>query len=409
MRNWLPFEVIAALRFLREGRMQTIFIVSGVSIGVAVIVFMAVMLAGMQANFIRRVLSAQAHVVLLPLPEAARPLRGGEPGSAEAATVQKPLQRVRSIDQWQRILRDVARMPQVRAVSPMAAGPVLAARGDASRAVTLLGVDPEAYFRIVPLPDYLVAGELRLASTDIAIGIELASDLGLVVGDKLRVSAANGGSAVLTVAGIVDLGSKPANQRNTYAALHTAQALLGMVGGVSSIDVKIRDIYAAEDVAQEIGRATGVEADSWIRTNAQFFSAVQAQTTANIAVRVFVALSVAFGIASVLVVSVVQRSREIGILRAMGTSSAQVMRVFLVQGGLYGLVGSLVGSALGAAAVLAWRATMRGADGSPLIPVVLEPGLFIETALLATITGVVAAAAPALRGARLDPVEAIRG
>jgi lipoprotein-releasing system permease protein len=408
VNKWLPFEWIAASRFLLEGRMQTLFIVAGVSIGVAVIVFMSAMLSGLQANFIRRVLSSQAHIVLLPPQEVARPLRRGA-GATEAAIVQKPYQRVRSIDQWQKVLQQVEQMRSVTAVSPMASGPVLALRGEASRAVSVMGVDPERYFRIVPLPEKIVAGMPRLTSTDIVIGIELANDLGVAVGDKLNISTAAGGIATLTISGIVDLGTKGANQRNTYVALHTAQALLGLIGGVSSIDLTVDDIYAAEKIAQQITAATGVEADSWIVTNAQFFSAVNAQTIANIAIRFFVALSVAFGIASVLVVSVVQKSKEIGILRAMGASQGQILRVFLLQGGVFGLTGSVLGSSLGAAALLFWQSYARNPDGTPLFVLVLEPRLFVASALLATLTGLAAAVAPALRGARLDPVVAIRG
>ena len=98
--RWTPFEWIAALRFLREGRMQTLFIVSGVSVGIAVIVFMSALLTGLQANLTKRVLTSQAHITLQPRDEIARPLRhGGE--AAELAIVQMPLQRIRSVDQWQ--------------------------------------------------------------------------------------------------------------------------------------------------------------------------------------------------------------------------------------------------------------------------------------------------------------------
>jgi lipoprotein-releasing system permease protein len=118
---------------------------------------------------------------------------------------------------------------------------------------------------------------------------------------------------------------------------------------------------------------------------------------------------VALGIASVLVVSVIQRSKDIGILRAMGTSRGQTLRIFLIQGALIGLVGAVVGSALGAGGLLVFHDHVRQADGSELIPLVLERSLFVAAALLATLTGVLAAMAPALRASRLDPVVAIRG
>jgi lipoprotein-releasing system permease protein len=405
MPSWLPFEWIAASRFLREGRMQTIAIVAGVSIGVGVIIFMSAALSAQQANIVRRVLSAQAHLVLLPPKEIARPLRE----RTELAIVQKPFQRVRPIDQWQKIMREVESMPVVTAVSPMASGSVLAVRGEATRAVTIMGVEPERYFRIVPLPDKVVAGSARLNAEDIVIGTELASDLGVNVGDKLRVATSSGPGMTLTVSGIVDLGSKGANQRNTYAALHTAQALLGLIGGASSIDVTVRDIYAAEDIALSIENAMGVDAESWIKTNQQFFIAINAQKIANITIRFFVALAVAFGIAAVLIVSVVQKSREIGILRAMGASQGQILRVFLLQGATLGLIGSLLGSLLAAASIVAWETFLTNPDGTPLFVIGFDAALFLVSAVLATLTGLAAAVAPARRGARLDPVVAIRG
>ena len=255
----------------------------------------------------------------------------------------------------------------------------------------------------------MVAGEPRLTSEDIIIGIELAKDLGATVGDKLNIEAASGANRVLTISGLVDLGSKGVNQRTTFVALRTAQSLLGMIGGVTTIDMTVRDIYAAEDIAQRIQAANAVEADSWIKTNAQFFTAVRAQETSNTLIRLFVALSVAFGIAAVLIVSVIQRSKDIGILRAMGTSRGQILRVFLLQGGLLGFVGSLFGAAMGAFALIYWHSVARQPDGSELFPLILERQLFIATALLATLTGLLAATAPAVRAAKLDPVVAIRG
>ncbi len=408
MKRWLPFEWITAVRFLREGRLQTLFIIGGISIGVGVIVFMSAMLAGLEANFIKRVLTSQAQIQLIAPDQIARPLRDA-PGEFEDAAVQRPTQRIISIDQWSMILDRMRAIPEVTAASPTMSGSALAIRGDASRSITLAGVDPATYFSIVHLPDFIVAGEPRLTSEDIVIGTELARALGAAVGDKLNVRAASGAARTLTIAGLFDLGNKGVNQRNAYVALRTAQSLLGMIGGVTTIELTVRDIYAAEDIARQIAASNAVQADSWIKTNAQFFTAVQAQGTSNSLIRLFVALSVAFGIAAVLIVSVIQRSKDIGILRAMGTSREQILRVFLLQGGLLAFLGSLIGSALGAGALIYWHAVARQVDGSELFPLILERSLFVATASLATLTGLLAATAPALRAARLDPVEAIRG
>ena len=409
-RPWQPFEWIVAIRFLREGRLQTLFIITGVAIGVGVIVFMSALLAGMQSNFIHRVLSAQSHIQLLPPKELTRTLRGvSNDASLVAAIVQPPLQRLKGIDQWQAMQAQIRTMPEVAVVAPVAGGPALVVRGSASRAINVVGMEPELYFRIVDLRDKIVRGDAQLTGSDILVGNELANDLGVGVGDKLRVSAANGAANTLTISGVFDLGNRGANQRSTFMALRTAQSLLGLPGGVTSIEVTVRDVYAAEDIAQRITAATGVQADSWIKNSAQFFSAITAQTTANTAIRFFVGLSVAFGIASVLVVVVVQKSREIGILRAMGISRGQILRVFLLQGGVLGFGGAVAGCAIGATALLLWQRYARNADGTPLFALAFDPLLFGVALLLATLTGLMAAFAPALRAARLDPVVAIRG
>ncbi|WP_322516043.1 FtsX-like permease family protein [Rhodopseudomonas palustris] len=408
MKRWLPFEWIAAVRFLLDGATQTLVIVGGIAIGVGVIVFMSAMLAGLQANFIKRVLTSQPQIQLIPPDQVARPLRD-EPGTIEIATVQRPTQRVISIDQWPKIRAEMQARPDVVYAAATASGSALALRGDTSRAITLYGIEPEIYFQIVKVPDFIIAGEAQITTEGILIGVELARDLGASLGDKLIVSTSLAGNRVLTIKGIFDFGNKAANQRNTFVTLRNAQSMLGLIGGITSIDITVADIYAAETAAQEIQATLPVKADSWIKTNAQFFTAVRAQQNSNTLIRLFVGLSVAFGIAAVLIVSVIQRSKDIGILRAMGTRRGQILRVFLIQGGLLGFVGALIGSGLGALALFVWHQSARQVDGSELFPLILDSELFIASSLLATLTGVAAAIAPALRAARLDPVVAIRG
>lgn len=321
--------------------------------------------------------------------------------------MQAPLQRLKSIDQWQRVVAQVSAMPEIAVASPAVTGSAVVVRGDVSRVIGLTGMIPDLYFRVVKLPDKIVDGTTRLDGTDMLIGTELAADLGVGVGDKLNVTGSGGAKTTLTITGIFDLGNKSVNGRSTFMALRTAQTLMALPGGVTSIDIAVYDVYAAEVLAQRIKRSASVEADSWITTNAQFFTAITAQTISMNAIRFFVGLSVAFGIASVLVVSVVQKSREIGILRAMGITRGQVLRVFLLQGGVLGVGGALAGSLLGFAGLTLWMQLTRAADGSSLFTLELTARLFGWTLGLATLTGLVAAVVPALRAARLDPVEAI--
>ena len=401
------FEFIVAFRFMREGLMQTLLIILGVGLGGGVIIFMSAVLSGLQGNVVRRTLNFQAPIVILPPDQVARPLRA-ETRAEMAVQVQPRSQQLRSIDQWQKVREQVARTPGVVALTPVVSGPGFAVRGDANKAVTITGIEPETYFDVIALPEKVVAGRHHVGPLDIVIGTELSADLGAGVGDKLRLATASGAAATLTVIGIFDFGNKSVNERSVYIALRSAQNLLDLTGGVTALEVKILDPFAAETIAETIRAGTDLQVDSWIRTNAQFFTAMAAQIVTNTLIRVFVGLTVALGIASVLVVSVIQKSREIGILRAMGTSRRQVLRVFLIQGGAVGLAGSVLGSLLAWTFLLVWRAVAKNPDGTPMFIIEMEPSLFAIATVGATVVGILAAVAPARRAARLDPVVAIR-
>ena len=405
---WAPFEAIAAIRFLREGWMQTILTVAGIAIGVSVIIFMSTLMTGLQTNFVKELLASQPQIQLVLSDEVARPLRAA-PGVIEAATVQQPAQRPRSIDQWQKVQQLLRDRSDVATVSPTVSASALAVRGDASRSISVTGIEPDDYFKIVKLKDYITLGQSDLTSKDIIIGDKLATDLSVTIGDKLNVTSASGITRALTVIAIFNLGNRGANSRSTYVALRTAQTFANLAGGVTTIDVTLTDAYAAETIAQDVQAATGVQADSWIKTNANFFEILRTQNISFGSIQFFVGLSVAFGMASVLVNSVIQRSKDIGILRAMGTSRHQILRLFLLQGGVLALLGSTAGSLLGGALVLLFRTFMRRPDGTQLFPLILETQLITYVMIGAALAGVAAAAVPALQAARLDPVVAIRG
>lgn len=401
----MPFELFVALRFLREGRAQTVLILAGASVGVAVIVFLSALIDGLQVSLITRTLGSQPHIVVRAPEEEARPLTL----SPEALVqVVRPAQRLRSVDQWQQVRGLLERTPGVEAVSPVVAGPGFAARGAASRAVAIRGVEPEPFSRVIDVPSRLVAGRWRLRGSEAVIGQELAKELGLEVGDKLRLSTARGLADTFLITGIFDLGNKDVNERWVLVPLRSAQTLLELPGGVSSLELKVTELFGAQGLADELRRRTGLVAESWMTLNAQLLSALKSQSSSRYMIQFFVIVAVALGIASVLVVSVVQKSREIGILKAMGTPTGKVMRVFLIQGAVVGVVGSVLGSTLGAGLAIFFTTMARNADGSPLFPIALEPGLFLTAAGVALFTGLVAAVVPARRAARLDPAVVIR-
>ena len=399
-RLWIEWTI--AISFLREGRAQSIMITVGVAVGVAVIVFVTALMQGLQSNIIQRTLGTQAHIRLLS-PDDVNQIIAPAAGTLQLLQEDKRPQRLRSINNWQQITATLDQLPLLTAVSPVVSGPAFAQRGDALESVALVGIDVERYQKIIPLKEYLISGQLRVGADEVLIGSQLAEDLGVQVGSKLRLDTGQQNSAVVNIAGIFELGVRELDARYVYLDLKQAQSLLSLPGGVTVIDLTVADIFEAENVAAQVGRLTSLQAESWIKTNAQLMNAISAQSLSTSMIIVFVAISVAFGIASVLSVSVVQRTREIGILRATGATRQQILRIFLFQGAMFGLLGSVLGSV--ASYALVWVFNTFG-PGLFYIPVSIN--LIMLALLLAILTGVLAAAIPARRAAALDPVEAIR-
>lgn len=395
-------ETTIAMRFLRQGRGQSLLILFGIAVGVSVIVFVTALISGLQANIIQRTLGTQAHI-RVQAPDEVNRIAPAPPGTLQLVLEDRRAQALRTIVNWPQVRDVLDRLPGITAVSPVVAGPAFGRRGEAVQSIALVGVDLPRYLRVIPLDRNMVDGRLDLGSGNAVIGRQLAKDLGLRTGGKLRIDAGKGREAIVNVAGIFELGVRELDARYVYLDLKQAQSLLALPGGVTVIDVTVADLFGADRSAARIRGLTRLKAESWMETNAQLMNALSSQSMSTRMISVFVAMSVALGIASVLAVSVTQRTREIGILRAMGTRRGQMLRVFLVQGAVLGLVGSLIGALAGLGLVGAFNTF-----GPKLFYIPLPPALIPAAMALATVAGVVAAAVPASRAAKLDPVEAIR-
>ncbi|KZE30037.1 lipoprotein-releasing system permease protein [Crenobacter luteus] len=404
----MSFVVTVAFRLMREGRFQTALILAGVTIGVAVVVYITAVVAGLQANIIDKTLSTQAHLVLKPREDENRRLIAPPAGGAVRAEVEKRTQRENTIDDWQQRLDAVRALPGIASGAAIASGPGFATRGGINKSVSLIGVELDDYARIVPLAPKLKAGAIALPTGTVMIGSELARELGLAPGSRLRLLSATGAAQTFTVGAVLDFGLRDLNRRWTLLPLRAAQSLLGYRLEVTELYFRADNLFEADALKARARALTGLDADSWQDNNAQLVVALRSQSASSMMIRVFVTFAVALGIASVLVVSVVQKQREIGILRAMGAPASRIRAIFLLQGALVGGVGSLLGTALGAAMAVGLSRIAITPDGSPLFPVVITPGLFYVTAGVASAVGVLSAFAPAWRAARLDPVEAIR-
>lgn len=400
-RLWVEWNI--AISFLREGRIQSLMITLGVAVGVAVIVFITALMQGLQSNTIQRTLGTQAHIRLMP-PDDVNNIVSVPNGTVQLIQEDQRAQKLRSINNWQQVMNTLDQSETLTAVSPVVSGPAFVQRGNAQKSVILVGVNPERYQKIIPLQNYMVSGQFRLSPDQVIIGQQLAKDLGVKVGSKIRLNTGDEKNSVtVTIIGIFEFGVRELDSGYIYMDLKQAQSLLNLAGGITVLELTVNDIFKAEDIANQIGRLTTLKAESWIKTNSQLMNALSAQSLSTNMIISFVGISVAFGISSVLSVSVVQRTREIGILRATGATRPQILRIFLFQGAIFGLIGSIAGSAI--SYLLVW---IFNNFGPGLFYIPISTTLILLTLFSATLIGILAAVFPAKRAAALNPVEAIR-
>ena len=255
----MPFELFVALRYLRDQRFQTGLILSGIGVGVGVIVFLSALITGLQESIIDRTLGSQAQVTVRPVEENPR-LHPIADGALLSISIERPPQRVRSIESWREVETVVRRSPGVTGVAPTITGPAIAVRGQGSIALSVRGIELDSYRTIVDVTDRLVDGRFDLAGFQAVVGTELARQLGIGVGGRVRIQTVGDRGGLYTVSGIFDYNSATLNESLVFVSLRGAQTLFGIAGGVSTLEVKGGDIFEAEALAERIRDRTGLVA-----------------------------------------------------------------------------------------------------------------------------------------------------
>ena len=403
------FELNLAFRFLKEGRLQTILILTGIVIGVAVLIFLNALIGGLQEDLLNQTVGNSPHITgsareRIPISTA----EAREEESVRSIEV-SPREDARPFFAWTGLRAELEEMEGFKAVSPIVDGSGFITVAGTSRPVAVKSVEAEKADGIYNLAERMVAGEFRVGRSQILLGKDLAEDLRVNPGGAAVLTTAAGNSINVTLSGIFDLGNKALNSSLVFLELSGGQTLFAISGGISGIEMQVPDVFAADKQTRELD-ALYPELNwvSWQEENADLLSALNSQSASSYVIQAFVLLAVAMGISSVLAVSVIQRSKQIGILKALGIATNKVSRVFLLQGAILGSLGALLGSALGAALVSLFFLLVRDDQGEALFPITLEPQLFLFALLVATFSGMAAAWIPARRAARLDPVEVIK-
>ncbi len=391
-----------ACRHLLSSPGQTALLISGVGLGVTVFIFMSALIGGLALLLTQRTVGNIAHVTL--------EMRERSPGLIGAVagvqlTVQKDLSRRQQIAVWQPFVPLIEAMPGVTAVSPQIRGSAFLVRGQAIAPVGVIGVMPDKLSAIVDVSSAIVAGDDALPSDGILIGQKLADDLGLHVGQAIMVRSDRQRERSFRVGGIFSLGIASADRQVAYMNFTTARALFDLPSGISRIELKVAPVAEAPRLADRLERATGLKVTAWTEENAQLFEALDAQGRTGTIIKAFALLTIMIGIASAMLLSVMRRRSEIGIMRAVGVSRLFILQVFVLEGTLIGAIGGITGGLTAWAALAPFPPISQSQSGS--LPIDVGQGGFLLAILLTTLAAAIASIVPAQRAARVDPVDAI--
>jgi len=380
----LPLKI--ALRFMRSSRTQTILVVIGISIGVSVQVFVGTLIGSLQQSLIERTI-------------------GNSPQVTITSSLDDPV-----IMDSDTILAVVEDVDGLTARSVSVDSPAFINEGGRTSSVLVRGWDLEAADQIYGILDNVQAGSAP-SDDEVLVGIGLAEEQGIGPGDSVNLSVANGTRYAFTVAGVFDLGVSSIDDGWVITTLGSAQRMFSLGEGVTSVEFKVQDVFAADAVALEMStllESYPVQVDNWKDQNEQLLSGLQGQTISSLMIQVFVLAAVVIAIASVLAIKVVQKSKQIGILKAMGLTDGASSRVFLYEGLLLGLVGSVFGVVLGVSLLISFVTFATNPDGSPLIDLYIDYPFVMGSGVIAVLAAALAAVIPARKSSKLSPIEVIR-
>jgi lipoprotein-releasing system permease protein len=397
--NWRLF---VALRYFktrsRERFISVISLISvfGVAVGVAALIIVIAVMSGFNSELKERIIGTTPHIFIEK--------EGGiDPADA---VVKKAL----------------AETKGVVGHSPFVTGQVLLKYGDNFIGTILNGIDEDAEKYVTDIKRYVKGARPVLGDSGILIGNELAKEMGLLIGDEVSLVSAAGKPQSFRVAGIFHTGLYSFDVNNAFVSLAQAQKLFGTGSRVSAITVKIKDVLKADKVKKDIARKlryplpAGRQAyfvRNWMDLNKNLFGALLLEKIVMFALLALIVLVACFNIASMLIMRVMEKTKDIGILKAIGASGGDVVSIFRMEGFFIGFIGTMLGSAAGLLIVWLQKACKLVKLPSDVyyidsLPVSINWQEPVIIAVAAILLSLLATVYPSLQAARLDVVEALR-
>jgi lipoprotein-releasing system permease protein len=377
-----------AIRFLKSAKTQTIVIILGIAVGVSVQVFIGSLIQGLQKDLVNTTIGSSSQVTI-------KPSTKGE----YISNYQTIVNALQSIDD------------NITVVSEAVDGAGSLIKDDLTEPVILRGFDYAKANQIYKFDERKVDGLLPSSELEVMLGIDLFETFGLALNDTITLSIPLGNTVTVTVVGVYDFKIASINKSWVVTTIPSAQTILNIGNTVTSIEMQVSDVFAADITAANIDTYLNTDAynvENWKALNADLLSGLNGQSISSLMIQVFVMISVVLGISSVLAITVMQKSKQIGILKAMGIKDTQASFVFLFEGLILGVFGAIFGVLFGLGLAYSFTSFALDANNEPIIALFIDPNFITLSALIAVLASTLASLIPARKSSKLSVIEVIR-
>lgn len=414
----MPLALDIALGHLGRRKRQTVVSVLGVALGVGFFIGITALMRGFQTYFVQQVIDVAPHIVMkdeFRLP-GVQPAEIAFAGGAVQVRGVKPRDTVRGIREAGAKIAAIETVPGV-AVAPMLRGPALLRYGPRDTSVSVGGIEPGRERHVTNIEKDIAEGrleDLRSTANGIIVGIGVAQRLGAEIGDTVTAVSPVGVAQSFRIVGIIATGVTAIDNSEAYMLLRLAQVLLDRPNVVNAIRMRLDDVRRAEPLARRLESVFGYRTESWQESNRNILSLFVIQNAIMYSVVGAILLVAAFGIYNIISTVVHEKARDIAILKSLGFRTADVQRIFLIEGALVGIAGALAGWAVGLG-LIELLGQVRFEQVGPVIQgrdrflLAREWWPYLAGAGFAMAASSVAAFIPARRASRLNPVEIVRG
>lgn len=412
----MPLVLRIALVHLANRRRQTVMSLLGVALGVAFFMAVSSLMRGSERDFIERLIDSAPHVTVSDefRTPPMQPVTVAYAGGAVALRSLKPRSETRGIRGYKRKLALIAGLPGVRA-APVLSGQAILTFAGKERGVTMSGIVPALMAGVSDIDEKIVAGSLDALAANpsgVVIGRRLAQKLRLEMGDNVTVSSPIGQVRTMKIVGLFDTGTTAIDEGQAFVLLKRAQALFGRLDRANRLVVQLDDPYAAREVAALIESHVGYRAESWQEAQQNLMTVLLVRNIIMYSVVSAILVVASFGIFNVISNVVMEKRRDIAILKSMGFEARDVLRIFLAEGVAIGASGAVLGIGMGYA-LMALLAVVRiqppSMSETVNLPVYWGADQLLLAALLALLSAAGASYLPARRAGRLHPVDILRG